>query len=339
MKKKKKIRREKRLRGLEITLFIVLEVVLFFILASFFSPYIEGDIGGNVTVPTFLEIGNVFPEILNVSIDNDADSVTLSPNAIGKVVCQALIRDYNEDDDIDNVYAEFYDIGSANWRGPGQAISDDNNSHYTNSSCYIQTDFTSWMGQNDDDYLALANCSFFVNYYANPGNWNCTVFVNDSVNWNDTNSDNITVSELLAIGLPASIDYGLVNATYVSDENQTNVTNFGNVELDLGLKGYAVTEGDGYAMNCSLGNVQNISIEHEKYNVTDSNPGVLDFTQVNTLYKNLTSNRVTETFDLNYRQNDDYNEAVNTTYWRIYVPIGVAGNCSGNVVFEALKGS
>jgi len=29
------------------------------------------------------------------------------------------------------------------------------------------------------------------------------------------------------------------------------------------------------------------------------------------------------------------NDAINSTYWRIYVPLGVAGTCQGNIVFGA----
>ena len=32
-----------------------------------------------------------------------------------------------------------------------------------------------------------------------------------------------------------------------------------------------------------------------------------------------------------------YNEAQNRTYWRIYVPLGVAGTCQGNIVFGGRK--
>ncbi len=315
---------------------IFLEVTLLFLLVSSFisfTPFVIGYINeSNVTVITQLTVGNVFPEILNVSIDNDAQEVTLIANDTQIVRCEALIRDWNNDTDINTVIAEFFDSTASSY-----GSSDDNNEHYTNSSCIINTTFGTWHGISDTNYTALANCTFAVWYYANPGNWNCTIWVNDSSNWNDTNSDDINISELLALGLPDTINYGVVNATSVSEENITNVTNFGNVEIDLRLSGYAISEGDGLAMNCTLGSIKNISIYYEKYNLTSSTAGPLSLSEFEAAYTNLTSSPTLEEFNLNYRQNDTVNDATNSTYWRIYVPVGVAGSCEGNIVFGAVK--
>jgi len=84
-----------------------------------------------------------------------------------------------------------------------------------------------------------------------------------------------TINSLLSIGVPDYIDYGLVNATNVSDEQIANITNFGNTRINLTLEGYAINRSDGLAMNCSLGVTKNISIMHEKYNLTSSNAGTL----------------------------------------------------------------
>jgi hypothetical protein len=141
---------------------------------------------------------------------------------------------------------------------------------------------------------------------------------------------------LLALGLPDTINYGTVNATKVSDENITNVTNYGNVEIDVSLEGYAVTEGDGLAMNCTLGSVGEINVSFQKYNITNSTPGTLNLGEFEGAYENLTGDAVTEDFNLNFRQSDIINDATNETYWRIYVPRGVAGTCAGNIIFGAV---
>jgi hypothetical protein len=308
---------------------LLLEVALLsFIFFFQFIPMVGGLIGGNATVITYLQVGNVFPEVLNISINNGVN-IVLTANDTKTVVCSALIRDWNNESDFSNVYAEFFNSswGSAN----------DNNNHYTNSSCNITLNFGSWHGISDDNYTAVANCTFNVWYYANPGNWNCTVVVNDTYNWNATGTGNINVSELLAVGLPDSINYGTVNATYVSNEKIANVTNFGNVAIDVALSGYAVSVGDGRAMNCTLGSVRNISINYEKYNLSRSTSGVLSLTEFELSYINLTSPPLTKEYNLNYRQDDAINEAINFTYWRIYVPLGVAGTCQGNIVFGAIK--
>jgi hypothetical protein len=210
--------------------------------------------------------------------------------------------------------------------------SDDNNDHYTNSSCVIDTGYGSI-------YEASANCTLNIYYYAHNSTWNATAVVIDNSTLNGTGSNTATVNTLLAFALPDSIDYGEVNATAVSPERIANVTNAGNVVLNLSLSGYAATVGDGWAMNCSQGNVQNISVEYEKFNLTSSNTSTLSLAQFSGIYENLTSAVVTKQFDLDYRRNDtaQFIDDTNATHWRIYVPIGVAGTCTGNIVFGAVQ--
>lgn len=311
---------------------LILEIAILIVFLSFFIITIKGVVGNpNATVVTYLTVGQVSPEVLNVSIDEDNSSITLNPNSTKVVRCVALIRDYNNQTDINNITAEFYSNGSS------YGAADDKNKHYMNTTCVKNDNFVSWHSFSDDVYHTLANCTFAVEYYADPVSWNCTVFVNDSTGWNSTNNDTILMSELIAIALPDSISYGTVNATYMSLENFTNVSNAGNVDLNLSLKGWAVNQGDNLAMNCTQGAIRNISIEHEKYNLTNSASGELTLAQSILNYTNLSSTAVIKKFELKYRQQDSYNEATNATYWRIYVPIGVAGNCSGNIQFGATK--
>ncbi|MBR9705058.1 hypothetical protein GOV12_06615, partial [Candidatus Pacearchaeota archaeon] len=162
-------------------------------------------------------------------------------------------------------------------------------------------------------------------------------YVNDSAGLNATGNDSINVSELIAIDMPNTISYGVVNSTYVSIQNITNISNVGNVALNLSLKGWAIDEGDGNAMNCTRGANKNISIEHEKFNISSSNPGELTLAQAEINFSNLTSNALIYNFSLDSRIADNYNDATNATYWRIYVPIGVAGSCQGNIQFGATK--
>jgi len=311
---------------LEITLVLILGMA---ILLDDFT--VMGGVGENVTVITNLTVGNVYPEILNVSINNEA-TITLIANNTKTVYCEALVRDYNNDSDFQVSTGAFFDTVYSSL-----GASNDNNVHYSNSSCFINTSFGSWNGVSDDDYLALVNCTFAVQYYANASTWNCSVTINDSVGWDDRDNDTTTVNQLLAIGLPETINYGTVNATYVSDENITNVTNFGNVDLNLSLSGYSVTEGDGWAMNCTLGSVGAISLMYEKYNLTESHPVDLTLSQFEGNYTNLTSSATVKTFGLYQRKNDTDQgvDDVNQTYWRIYVPLGVAGTCNGTILFGA----
>jgi len=310
-------------------LLIILEVTLFAFLFSLIQSGANAGIGTpNATTLTNVTIGNVYPEILNVSI-NDGSPVTLIGNSTKIVNCVAVIRDFNGETDLNTTNATFFDSSFL------LSDPDDNNNHYTNTSCNISNSFGSYNGYNDDVYTALANCSFTLEYYSNVGEWTCSVFLNDSTGWEDQSSNVENISELLSIGLDDILEYGEVTTSEVSLENTTNVTNFGNVDINISLEGYARIPNDGYAMNCTQGFLENISIEHEKYNLTNSNPGVLTLSQANANYTNLSTTAVVKYFNLTQRQNDSVNDRIKTTYWRIYVPIGVAGSCQGNIIFGA----
>ena len=86
-------------------------------------------------------------------------------------------------------------------------------------------------------------------------------------------------------------------------------------------------------MNCSSGEIRNISIEHEKFNLTASNPGLINLSAFQSKYVNLTSSPIVKKFDLDYRKNDYVNEANKSTYWRIYVPVGITGELSRKYSF------
>ena len=310
--------------------FVAIEAILIISLLSLFSINVSGglSVNGNATVLTTLGVANVAPEILNMSI-NQGSQIVLNVNSTKVVTCEALIRDFDNDTYFDSATGVFF---NTSYTDP-----EDNNAHYTNNSCSINRSFVSWKGISDTIYTALVNCTFRVAYYAAPGNWNCTIFVNNTIPLNITGTKNISIAELLGLELPNSINYGLVNSTSVSQEETVNISNAGNIKVNLSLSGYAKSVGDGNAMNCSGGPVENISIMYEKFNLTASN-------DVNDLpgleagnYTNLTASVAVKQFDLGPKQSDITNDAVNSTYWRIYVPVGIAGTCNGNVVFGATK--
>ncbi|MDA3836417.1 MAG: hypothetical protein PF542_02230 [Nanoarchaeota archaeon] len=312
--------------------YFVFGIALVVLLAAAIVPMASSGAAQNVTVSTSLEVGAVFPEILNISV-NDGVPVVLTPNATKTVLCQALIQDWNNDSDIVLINATLFDVSLATWDS-----ADDNNTHYTNASCIKQNDTTDLFGKSEDEWHAIANCTFEVQYYANPGNWNCSVYIEDATARSNMEIDEGSINTLLAIGLQDSIDYGIVNSTEVSDEQLVNVSNVGNTQLNLTLNGYSnlgAGPNDGHAMNCSKGSYKFIDIEYEKFNLTDTNPGILSLSEFEAAHVNLTSslNPAVMEFNLDYRQNDGFNEAVKPTYWRIYVPKGLAGTCEGNIEF------
>lgn len=302
---------------------LALALLVFSISFPFFIDNTFADIGSSVTPTTNLTIGKSNPNIL--SIVTEAGSVILVPNGTKVVNCSVIIEDFDGDVDMDFVNATFFDSVTS-----FPEDSDDVNYHYTNDSCVIDNSY-------GDNYQAKVDCLFIVEYNANPGEWNCSVYVEDLSHYSDSDTNSTTIEELLAFGLPTNIDYGIINATYVSDEREANITNVGNVMVNLSVSGYGLSEGDGYAMVCDYGSSQNISVGFEKYNLTDSNLDELSYSQFEGNYSNLTNNLKIKGINLDYHQNVGINDMVNTTYWRIYVPVGVAGTCNGTILFGAIK--
>jgi len=243
---------ELKFKKKSIILLILLEVALLVILFSFFPKGVIAGVGSpNVTVITNLTVGNVFPELANVTIEANISNLALIPNSTKRIYCSGLATDYNGWDDINNATGTFFANGSSTY-----GDINDNNLHYTNYTCSITQEGT---------YTDWINCSMDIEYYANPGIWNCTLKVTDKKNKAGYGFDTINISSLLALGLPDVIYYGEVNATEVSLENITNVTNYGNVQINLSLSGYGFTLSDGNAMNCTVGAIKNITIENGIY--------------------------------------------------------------------------
>ena len=288
--------------------------------------------GENAYVNTYLNIESIASEVLKVVITNSSNSyspanISLNPGTYKTAYCNGVARSSDGNKNILYVQAVLFQDGVSEF------ASDDNNTHYTNNSCYIDYNVTN-PDYGDDitgNYTANYSCSFDIQYYTNPGTWNCSVYANGE----NSNSTTGGVDELLAITLPQSINYGHVNPTYVSDEQIVNVSNAGNVMINLSLQGYSKNLGDPFAMNCS--NEENISIMYEKYNLTSSNPTIFGLGDFESLYTNLTNDTVVKKFNLNFRQQETYDDAINATYWRIYVPMEIEGTCSGNILFSATK--
>ncbi|MBR9706410.1 hypothetical protein GOV14_05220 [Candidatus Pacearchaeota archaeon] len=307
--------------------FALIEICLFVFGFLIFSPSVNGITGEpNATVIASLVVARVAPEIMNVTLNNNSN-IVLSANSTVNVTCIAIIQDWDNESDVENVTGRLYDDKNSSYEGGA-----DKNDHYRDNNCTLNLSY----GTN---YTLRATCNFTIEYYANPTSWTCTVVVTDNTSQQDTENATQNVSELLAIGLPNSINYGTVNSTYVSAEQTAEVTNLGNVRLDVNLDGYGISSGDNLSMNCTLGDVGNIPIGHERFNITASTAGGLTLSNFGSFYTNLTSSPVLQTgFNLAYRVNDTESFASNNTYWRMYVPLDVAGTCNGSIVFGAVKG-
>lgn len=263
----------------------------------------------HVNVTTRVNITNAFPEILNVTAEGYDLNVTLSAGATRSIECNATIRDYNGGDDLDVVagYLYYYLNSSEH--------SDDDNEHYTNSSC-IATD-------NDGQYLVNYTCTFQVQYFANNGTWNCNISVNDSINNQDSEEANTTIDPLYALNVTDTIDYGNLSVTETSENITATVTNFGNMDINVSVLGYGETEGDGIGLVCSVGS--NISVENQRFSSTQVEWGSKSPLSISNQDVGATVSK----------QTDDTTPVTQSTYWQLYVPPNPFGLCTGTVRFTA----
>jgi hypothetical protein len=273
---------------------------------------------------------NSRPHVLSWVVDDSftepLNEIDLTPMSVRNIVCEGVIVDYDGEGELANASAEFFHADISYY-----GDEEDNNHHYSNSSCYLNNSY----GGGNESYV---KCDIDVWYYANDGGWNCTVKTYDNFSTYGFGSNYSYINSLIALSLNSVMDFGLVSAGRVSGEATAEVENAGNVAINLSLSGYASSEGDENAMNCNM-SFTGIPISNLKYNLSESNPGILDFEQHNLLYFNLTSNVRKRAFNLDYRKNDIASEAVKDTFWRVLVPVGAGGTCSGNIVFGAVRGA
>jgi len=276
------------------------------------------DMADNISMNSPPAISSLLVEDAYSSPENEID---LTPNQTTKIYCSGVITEYDGIESLSSTMSRFYSTSSY-FLEP-----DDNNYHYTNDSCEINESY----GTSNE---ASVNCSFDIEYYTNPNTWNCTINTSDEASVSAQKTDQTSINTLLAIGVNSPLDFGTVNASELTNEKTIELTNFGNVKINLSLSGYGTSPGDGNSMMCSG---ENISIEHTKYNLSSSNNFEMTVGESEDYYSNLTSSPEIKEFNLNLRENDSVNDAKNNTYWRIYVPGDISTSCEGNIVIGATQ--
>jgi hypothetical protein len=271
---------------------------------------------------------NSIPVIMYIEIDDDflppefpLGEIDLTAGDKKNIFCKAIIVEYDGAGSLESARGEFFHESS------GYGNPNHNNNHYSNNSCYINSSY----GENNE---AEITCIFDVWYYSNPGIWTCDVEITDNLSISSRETNTTNINELLAIYIDDEINFGTFSAMQVTDEKELIVVNYGNIMINLSLSGYGVEEGDDLAMSCISGE---IPVYYKKYNLSSSNSGEMNLEEFELKYKNLTKETVVSEFNLDYRKNEIENDALNSTYWRVYVPEGVGGSCQGNIVFGARK--
>jgi hypothetical protein len=270
----------------------------------------------NYSVHTTVNVTNAYPEILNISCNN-GQSITLNAGTTKAINCTIKIRDYNGWNDVNYANATFYYYLNVS------SDPDDNNVHYTNTSCAQVT--------NDGQYLVNWTCSFDIWYFAVNGSWRANATVNDSYGAKDNDYGNASISALLALNVTNLIDFGNLAVTETSPTSvQANVTNFGNVPINVSVYGFggeSEVAGAGFAMICQQ---RNITITNERYDLNSA-----------TAYDSMTPLTNAPGIMIPGIKIEKQTQlgvyVINSTYWRLHVnltnnPFGI---CNGTVVFSA----
>ena len=263
-------------------------------------------------VTSRVNVTNAFPTILEVIVDQ---YITLNAGGHKIVMCNATIQDWNGWDDIDTVNATLYHNTTSTHEDE-----DSGNAHYTNASC----NFTG----NDGEYISYYNCAFNVIHYANPGeDWICNVTAKDLYNFTDDLYNTTTIHELYALNVTDIIDYGNLSVGDTSVDVNATITNFGNVDINVSVLGYGLTEGDGYGLMCERGD--NIGVEHQRFSSTTS------------AWEDKTPLAATnQDMGLTILQANDTSAPTTwLTFWQLYVPPNPQGECTGTLRFTATTSS
>lgn len=281
----------------------------------------------NATAITTVNVSNTFPVLYKVKIDHPLDSsgnVDLQAGNATTVICNGSASDFNGFDDIVAVNATLYLDGFSS--GPV-----DNNSFYLNSSCGTCEQVT---GEPDN---ATCLCQFAVQYYAEPGNWICNMTILDSGTLTSINSSpQTTFNEILGISISVpTIDYGNLSVTETSLPIHENITNIGNIPMNMTLRGFGGTvqpdPTNNLTMICDPSvSARNITINEQRVSISNETAyaDMVNLTNETQLFPDLTIPK--------RRDNNDLHNSTNVTYWKLLVPLGTAGRCNGSIVFGAI---
>jgi hypothetical protein len=309
---------EKTKRTIMVTAFALLLLAAIFIIPKGIAPNIPGPNYKNVTVWTHVNITNAKPEVLNITVSEAQNvsqrNITIAAGVTKTIFCNATVRDWDGYNDIVYVNASIWHRFTSNYTDP-----DNNNSHYSNSSCTYNSSLTNYTGW----YV----CAFDVLYYSNNGTWDCNVTAMDNANKTGSRVGNTSFYPVYALNVTDGIDYGDVSVEGTSADINANITNFGNMGINITVEGYGRSKGDGLAMNCTLNG--NITVDNERFSLNNTASWAVKTP--------LTSGSITPIAGLTMpKQTVAGTQVINATYWQLYVPPNPSGNCTGYIIFTAI---
>ena len=295
----------------------ILVLATLFVLVSAFGVFATP----NETVDSILTLtGNIPTSTIFFAVAGEPDtgSIELEPNATTLVSCWGTAEDLDGLSDLNTLSSVIYADGISRF-------ADNNESnHYTNNSC-----FTDWPTSGD------WNCTFNVQYYADPSDWTCAVNITnqDLQYYNDTINTTSTVEDLIALEVHnKTVNFGLVavDIEYPAD-TEVVVYNTGNVVLNLSLdaanSSVAFDLDDPTSFNCTIGDVP---VENLRFSLTQGTAWNVAVPMVEV------GTTAAQNFNLapQVGGNSMGNLPVfDSTWWSIMVPSGIAGTCTGQIMF------
>ena len=305
--------------------FLAFSYLLFFLIVTIVSISFDSTdvIGANISNQSVVARVNVTgtePYLYRVYFDT-VTPIDLGASSVTIVTCNGSFFDLNGFEDVKNVTGIFYENKS------GVFATDDANSHYTNFSCGNCTVIPNSGGNN-----GTCSCQFPVQYFANPGLWQCNMTINDSTGFiSSANSTYAEVHEVLGISVRSQVlDYGNLSVSQVSPYVQQNITNGGNMPINISVRGFGgdvESVGTNLSMICEFGG--NISNGYQRY--SNTNQTAYD------LMTNLTNQSRQLNLTLPQRTDDlSTDNSTNTSFWKLQVPFGVGGICNGTIIFKAI---
>ena len=293
---------------------ILISILIFISPISKATNIIQGNYN-NVTVNTRLSISNSKPQILALAVyqetNSSAPNITISAGTTRNVTCNASVRDFNGFADVASVNATF-------WYTPTSSsnAADDNNTHYT-VNCTNES--------NGVNYTINYDCVLPVYYYANNGSWTCNATAKDSFNTTGYLFNTTYLYPVYALNITDTIDYGSIAVDLWSRNTTANITNFGNMAINVSIQSYGAVLNDGLAMNCSLnGNITTNNQLFSPQNVS----------------KISTTGNIQSLVNLTIAKQTVFGTPglkTNITTWTLFVNStnNPAGNCTGFVTFIA----
>jgi hypothetical protein len=233
-------------------------------------------------------------------------TIDLNAGSTKYVTCTSIIIDTETWESITTINATIWDtVASA------ESSADDNNNHYTNTSCNL--------GNNDTLNSRPVTCGFSLQYYSNSSTWTCKIRTYNSTLDLASNETNTTVNSLVSLDVPeTSVNFGALNLgnTSPNDANIT-ITNTGNIKIDVDISG---TD-----FSCSSGS---LGYNYTRYSDTPES----EYTAMTELTNEASS------LNLNVPKSTG-TDSIKPIFWKISLPSsGIGGICTNIITFTAKSG-